>query len=260
MNEPYAAIPLSWGLETSGYYRFLIWLACRMSGADGFNGLREGEVRFSRKDVELAFGITNSIATSYTRRAIKSEFLRPTGRHGTKLGNGEIYECLGQLRECRKLYSVPRMSQVPTKQVPSKKSNQTDLDDDTNQASPKKVPSANRLIDKNKKEQKRSTLSEILRIDDVDYSSMFWSFLSLFPKERKTFPRTIAACYRQAIIDGATASGILDVAKVDLSGRDPKYVPNAAKWLSEGAWMNHEPTQPEEPKPVYVPVPYVLPE
>ena len=76
MSEPFAAIPLSWGAKPCPYHTFLIWLACLMSGQDGFKGLKAGQVKFSRRDAEIALGQSHSLVTSHTRRAIRDGYLK----------------------------------------------------------------------------------------------------------------------------------------------------------------------------------------
>ena len=66
MNEPFAAIPISWGIKFSPYNSFLIWIACAMSGTEGYAGLAAGEIRFSRRDAELALGQSHTSVTSHT--------------------------------------------------------------------------------------------------------------------------------------------------------------------------------------------------
>ena len=145
MSEPFAAIPLRWGAKPCPYHTFLIWLACLMSGQDGFKGLKAGQVKFSRRDAEIALGQSHSLVTSHTRRAIRDGYLKPQGVYGKHRGEGEVYDCLSDLLSTRNLYSVPRMSQQATIKVPTKDMETLEVTDEKSGQSPNKVPRSDRI-------------------------------------------------------------------------------------------------------------------
>jgi len=109
---PFAMIDLEW-LDGSEYHRFLLWIVKNMSGTDGWNGLLAGQVRFSRRQVELELGATRHQATLWTQKAVADGLLVATKSHRNHKGLGEIYTTGGKLWASRKS-DRPTTDQQPT--------------------------------------------------------------------------------------------------------------------------------------------------
>ena len=252
-----ARINLDW-LDDTEYHRFLIWIVRNISGTDGWNNLQEGQVRFSRRDVELKLGVSSSKATYLTRKAVCDGLLNPLKMHSKRKGMGEVYDTLGDLKGTR-FWLEPSLNQDRTKIEPSNQLNQDNLGSDLNQDRTKIEPSLNRLIDikeekKEKKESKRGTspsapssqsktvekpnkLKDILEWNDMDYYEVFWKVLEPFPKEKKTWPQTIATVFMDAVRSGTEPEAIYNAALSLSKSTNPQYMPNAAKWLKEEGWL-----------------------
>ena len=152
MKGPFAAIPLDWLRSKDPYHRFLLWVIPEIAGVDGFGGLLAGQVRFSRRDVELSQAVGSTQATGFIKRAVCDGLLKPTQNYSRRKGMGEVYDTEGDLKATRlnaQTNNKPRPNQQQTNQV----SECLVLDHDANQQQTKTKPTTNRLIDKTKKDQ-----------------------------------------------------------------------------------------------------------
>ena len=152
MKGPFAAIPLEWLRSKDSYHRFLLWVIPEISGVDGHSGLKAGQVRFSRRQVELGLGATRHQATAWTNRAVCEGLLKPTQSYERHKGLGEIYDTGGDLRETRQ-NDRPTTDQQPTNNRPTKPKKTGDLDGRIDQQPTNNRPTTDRLIDKTKKDQ-----------------------------------------------------------------------------------------------------------
>jgi hypothetical protein len=236
---PFAMIDLRW-LDGSEYNRFLLWLVPKISGAEGYGGLEQGQLRFSRRELERDFLIGPSHAGFLISKAVSDGLLNPLGKSQKRKGMGEIYVALGDLKVTR-FGGEPRLNQDRTKTEPTNLLETVPLDETLNQDRTKTEPRLNRLKDKTKKTIKiippKEGMREILEWDGMDYSSVFWEVLKPFPPDKKSFPLTIAKVFRDAIRSEGATPEILHKAAVALSkARDAQYMPDASKWLKEQGW------------------------
>jgi hypothetical protein len=237
---PFAMIDLDW-LDGSEYHLFLLWLIPKISGTDGFNQLESGQLRFSRREVEMHFKIGSSRAGKLIEKGVEDGNIIPLGKHQKRKGCGEIYEAKGILRQCR-FEPEPRLNQDQTKTEPTKPQETNELDAPLNQDQTKTEPRLNRLIDKTKKTIKNtapkepSKLEEILEWNDMDYIDVFWQVLKPFPAEKKTWPMTIAKVFMEAVRSGTEPDEIYAAALKLSKSTNPQYMPNAAKWMKEQGW------------------------
>jgi len=98
-------------------------------------------------------------------------------------------------------------------------------------------PKTERKTRKPSPEKREPTrIEEVCQLGEDNYTSVLWDVLEPFPRERKTWPLTIAKCFMKAIRDGTEPKAIYDAALALSKTRDPQYMPDAAKWLSEEGW------------------------
>lgn len=255
MNEPYASIPIEWGLKPSPYHNFLIWLACRMSGSDGFNGLQAGEVRFSRRELELHLKTGNSSARNLVQKAIKEGLLIPTGTFGRKHGEGEIYQTGGDLLGSRSVKKTgnPRSDQDRTKIGPTNQLKQDGLGVSTTKEQPKVNPRSTRLKEETQKKQKNKT-----QLTDVEFCKIkgveeYLSLRELWPSGRNQKPMAAVLALANIKASGKPIAPIVDKA-AQLIKETNGYVTRLDLWLEGGSW-----DVAEKPAVVYQALPYALP-
>lgn len=92
-----------------------------------------------------------------------------------------------------------------------------------------------------KSEPRKEGLKEILEWDGMDWSSVFFEIFKCFPRDRVINRITLAKQFRDAVrLDGATPEQIYQSA-LDLSkSREPRYMPDAARWMAEQGWRAYE--------------------
>lgn len=92
-----------------------------------------------------------------------------------------------------------------------------------------------------KPEPRKEGLKEILEWDGMDWSSVFFEIFKCFPPDRVINRITLAKQFRDAVrLDGATPEQIYQSALSLSKSREPRYMPDAARWMAEQGWRAYE--------------------
>lgn len=246
MDEPFAAIPLSWLRQKNEYFDFLLWIIPGIAHEDG-NGLLKGEVQFSLRQVMLELKLTHYKALNVIAKATEDGLILPKKSSRPIKNRGEIYTANGDLLKTR-TWDRTRYEQGTNKLRTSKRKKTGDLEDFSNKDRTRyeqalersRVLPSTSTYPSDKGEAKKESLKEILVWDGMDYSQTFWEVFKLWPPDKRLNTLTLAKQYRGAVSGGTEPKTIWEAVKALCGARDPRYLPDASKWMAEEGWRAYE--------------------
>ncbi len=92
----FRAIPISWGISTDPYHKFLMWVSFRAT-FNGWGRCDALQVTFTLREIEAALGIKKTTASRYVSRAFTEGMLSPTNSYSREVGKGEVYNLGGEM-------------------------------------------------------------------------------------------------------------------------------------------------------------------